>query len=44
MLGGADRRTLFVLTAESSNPAETLASKSGRIEIVEVDIPGAGIP
>jgi sugar lactone lactonase YvrE len=44
MLGGKDRRTLFVLTAESSNPTETLASRSGRIEIVEVDVPGAGIP
>ncbi len=44
MLGGADRRTLFVCTAESSNPHKTLARMSGRIENTRVDVPGAGLP
>lgn len=44
MLGGPDRRTLFVATAESSNPDEVKAKKSGRIEIVRVEVPGAGLP
>jgi sugar lactone lactonase YvrE len=44
MLGGADRRTLFVLTSEALLPDEALAKRSGRIETVEVDVPGAGLP
>ena len=44
MLGGPDRRTLFILTAESSQPDEVQAKTSGRIEIVPVDVPGAGLP
>jgi sugar lactone lactonase YvrE len=44
MLGGDDRRTLFVCTAESSNPAKTLAKMTGRIEKTRVDVPGAGLP
>ena len=44
MLGGPERRTLFILTAESSNPDEVRARATGRIEIVEVDVPGAGLP
>ena len=44
MLGGTDLRTLFVLTAESDNPDKARAELSGRIEIVEVDVPGAGLP
>jgi len=44
MLGGQDRRTLFILTADSSNPEEAKANMSGRIEIIEVDVPGAGLP
>jgi sugar lactone lactonase YvrE len=44
MLGGPDRRTLFVCTAKSSSRDETLAKKSGRIETVRVDVPGAGLP
>jgi sugar lactone lactonase YvrE len=42
-LGGPDRRMLFVLTAEASELSEELA-RSGRVEIVEVDVPGAGLP
>jgi sugar lactone lactonase YvrE len=44
MLGGADRRTLFIVTAETHDPTEALAKRSGRIETVEVDVPGAGFP
>ena len=43
MLGGPDRRTLFVLTNTGSGPA--MAAKSdGRIEIARVEVPGAGLP
>lgn len=44
MLGGDDRRTLFICTAESSNPAKTLPKMSGRIEKARVEVPGAGLP
>ena len=44
MLGGPDRRTLFVCTAGSHNPADLLAGPSGKIEMLEVEIPGAGRP
>ena len=43
MLGGPDRRTLFICTAPDSDPAKT-GDRRGRIEIVEVDVPGAGLP
>lgn len=43
MLGGPERRTLFICTAPDSNPAKT-GDCRGRIEIVEVDVPGAGLP
>jgi len=44
MLGGSDRRTLFVLTASSPDPAHCRRVAEGRIEIVQVDIPGVGLP
>ena len=44
MLGGPERRTLFVCTAGSSNPDEVLAHPNGKIEIVDVEVPGAGRP
>jgi sugar lactone lactonase YvrE len=44
MLGGADRRTLFVLTSESTDPDECLKKKSARVEMVRVDVAGAGLP
>jgi sugar lactone lactonase YvrE len=44
MLGGDDRRTLFVLTADSSDPEATEAKRTGRIEVTRVDVPGAGLP
>ena len=45
MLGGTDRRTLFILTAKAVTPNEILSERGGgRIEIIEVDVPGAGLP
>ena len=44
MLGGADRRDLFVLTASSSRPEDCAKRRDGRIEVVRVDVPGAGLP
>ena len=44
MLGGADRRTLFICTAPSHKPSETRAVHLGRIEAITVDVPGAGLP
>ncbi len=43
MLGGPERRTLFICTAPDSNPEKT-NDRGGRIETVEVEIPGAGLP
>ena len=44
MLGGADRRTLFVATAATHDPETARRERSGRIETVEVAVPGAGWP
>jgi len=44
MLGGPDRRTLFVLSAETTNPEKAARLGSGRIEITRVEVPGAGRP
>ena len=46
MLGGDDLKTLFICTSNASgvDPDSALREKSGKIEIVEVDIPGAGRP
>jgi sugar lactone lactonase YvrE len=43
MLGGEDRRTLYILTAAESDPAKS-AARTGRVEQLRVDIPGAGLP
>ncbi|HUY27855.1 MAG TPA: SMP-30/gluconolactonase/LRE family protein [Candidatus Binataceae bacterium] len=44
MLGGPDRKTLFVLTAASSEPAACRANPTAKIEITRVEVPGAGLP
>jgi sugar lactone lactonase YvrE len=44
MLGGAERRTLYMCTAASSDPKDTVSLASGRIEAIPVDVPGAGLP
>ena len=43
MLGGEDRRTLFVCTSTTSGP-ETTELRTGRIETVQVKVPGCGWP
>ena len=43
MLGGDDRRTLFVCTALASGP-KAAGTRSGRLEYTRVDVPGAGLP
>ena len=43
MLGGADRRTLFVCTNIDSGP-EIAEGRTGKIEITRVDVPGVGLP
>jgi sugar lactone lactonase YvrE len=45
VLGGPDRRTLYLLTATTYGEAEpSLAARAGRIDQVRVDVPGAGRP
>jgi sugar lactone lactonase YvrE len=43
MLGGEDRRTLFVCTNTGSGPAMA-EKRDGRIDFIRVDVPGAGLP
>jgi sugar lactone lactonase YvrE len=43
-LGGPERRHLFLLEALLSDPAKVSGRGNGRIRVVEVDVPGAGIP
>jgi len=42
MLGGPDRRTLYVATAPDFEPADRRAKAEGRIEAIRVDVPGVG--
>lgn len=44
MLGGKDRKTLYVCTSESDDPQQAARLKSGRIEVARVDVGGAGLP
>jgi len=44
MLGGADGRTLFLLTAPSSDPDDVRRQMAGAIRTVRVDVPRAGWP
>jgi len=37
-LGGPDGRTLYITTADSSDPAETTALRSGRLQVCDVDV------
>ena len=39
-----DRTTLYICTAPAHIPDEARAAHGGRIEAVEVDVPGAGLP
>jgi len=44
MLGGSERRTLFILTSLGTNPEQLKMKPTGRIEMVEVSVAGAGLP
>jgi sugar lactone lactonase YvrE len=44
MLGGPQRRTLFICTATDGSAEKSQKLRDGRIEIVEVEVPGAGLP
>jgi sugar lactone lactonase YvrE len=44
MLGGEDRRTLYLVTAPTSTESEISVARSGRIEQARVDVGGAGLP
>jgi len=43
MLGGGDRRTMFICTCLGFGPGQA-SKRDGRIETVRVDVPGAGLP
>jgi sugar lactone lactonase YvrE len=44
MLGGEDRRSLYIMTAPTSDRFQIADTHDGRIEVVEVAVPGAGLP
>ena len=44
MLGGEDRRTLFVLCADGSDPEICKSVRTASIEAIDVAVPGAGLP
>jgi sugar lactone lactonase YvrE len=43
-LGGPERRHLLICASNSHNPAEIQRSPSASLQVVEVDVPGAGMP
>jgi sugar lactone lactonase YvrE len=44
MLGGPQRRHLFICGSDSHDPAEIARSPSATLRLVEVEVPGAGVP
>lgn len=44
MLGGVDRKTLYIPTTINAGPEELARERKSRIETVAVDVPGAGWP
>lgn len=44
MLGGPHGTTLHLCTASTFDPKKTVTRLTGRIEVVDVDVPGAGLP
>ena len=44
MLGGPDRRTLFLLSSTDAYPKRLIGTRLSRLDAVTVDIPGAGLP
>lgn len=44
MLGGDDRRTLFLMLAETSEPEEAQRRHDAAVASITVDVPGSGLP
>jgi sugar lactone lactonase YvrE len=44
MLGGPDRRTLFLLSSTDAYPKRLIGTRLSRLDTVTVDTPGAGLP
>ena len=44
MLGGENGKTLFISTANDSTEETCLKERSARIEVIDVDVPRAGLP
>jgi sugar lactone lactonase YvrE len=44
MLGGPERRTLFLLSSTDAYPQRLIGTKQSRLDAMTVDIPGAGLP
>ena len=44
MLGGPERRHLFICASDSHDPAEIARAPSATLRVVQVDVPGAGTP
>jgi sugar lactone lactonase YvrE len=44
MLGDADRQTLYLVTAASSDAAKARVARHGALERVRTSVPGAGLP
>jgi sugar lactone lactonase YvrE len=44
MLGGPQRRHLFICASDSHDPAEIARTPSATLRVVEVEVPGAGTP
>lgn len=44
MLGGADGKTLFICTAQTTDPESCRQNRTARLLSVQVDVPGAGRP
>jgi sugar lactone lactonase YvrE len=44
MLGGEDRMTLYLVTAESSDAAKARVARNGALEQARTSVPGAGLP
>lgn len=44
MLGAPERRHLFVCTSPSTEPERCRQERAARIEVAQVDVPGAGLP
>ncbi len=44
MLGGPDRRTLFLMLAETADSTAVIQRRDAQVAAVDVDVPGAGRP